>query len=82
MAGSSANNGTFIVAGTCSGCKQWSGVPDAQPFIMAWGADTDPIASDDLSVRLKQHDGYGKHSQHRPPSPRHGNTDMLRFITI
>lgn len=77
VAGTTADNGTFAVTGICTGCRQWSGVPDAQPFIMAWGGDTDPLASDDLSVRLKQHEGYGKDSQRKPSSPRYGRLTFL-----
>jgi hypothetical protein len=60
IAGSTVKNGTFAVTGTCSGCRQWSGDSTTQPFILAWGADADFLASNDPGVRVKQHSGYGK----------------------
>lgn len=59
IAGSTVDNGTFAVIGTCSGCRQWSGNPKTVPFILAWGADSDFLATNDLQVRVKQHSGYG-----------------------
>jgi hypothetical protein len=56
---SAVNNGTFSVTGTCSGCRQWSGNSSTQPFILAWGADADFLASNNLAARVKQHSGYG-----------------------
>lgn len=62
IAGSTVNNGTFTVAGTCSGCRQWGSDSSTQPFILAWGADADFLATDDLATRVKQHSGYGNAS--------------------
>lgn len=59
IAGSTVKNGTFAVAGTCSGCAQWSDNSSTQSFILAWGADADFLATNDLSARVKQHSGYG-----------------------
>lgn len=60
-AGSSVNNGTLAVTGTCSGCRTWGAkLSLAQPFILAWGADADFLATNDLAARVKQHSGYGK----------------------
>lgn len=77
IAGSTVNNGTFTVAGTCSGCRQWGSDSSTQPFILAWGADADFLATDDLATRVKQHSGYGHFEMDIKQATGPGGTDML-----
>ncbi|KAH8895278.1 CBD9-like protein [Thozetella sp. PMI_491] len=60
---SSIQNDSFVVFGTCKGCRAWRGGSLAtdsatQPFIFAVGPNL-AFASDDLSAGLRRHIGYG-----------------------
>jgi hypothetical protein len=71
--GSGMVNGDFRVIGTCGGCRSWGNGQGTgrvntgkmltntttQPFILAWGSPAKTLASDDPTVRLTRHNGYG-----------------------
>ncbi|RKU41571.1 hypothetical protein DL546_004251 [Coniochaeta pulveracea] len=59
------HNGDFRVVGTCKGCRVWPTGrmvtnSTTSPFILGFGSPTNTLASNDPTVRLKRHEGYGK----------------------
>jgi hypothetical protein len=57
-------NGDFKVVGTCKGCRVWPTGrmitnSTTSPFILGFGSPANTLASNDPTVRLRRHEGYG-----------------------